>query len=32
MLLMCYARSPFQDFLRYIRIVAGLDDKDIQLI
>ena len=32
MLLMGYARSPFRDFERYIRMVVGLDEGDIQLI
>ena len=29
---MSYARSPFQDFESYLRIVLGLDEDDIQLI
>ena len=31
-LLICYARSPFRDFENYLRIEAGLDKNDIQLI
>ena len=31
-LLLCYSRSPFRDFERYLRIVIGLDEEDIQLI
>ena len=29
---MGYARSPFQDFESYLRIVVVLDEDDIQLI
>ena len=32
MLFMGQARSPFQDFECYLRIVVGLDDHDIQII
>ena len=31
-LLLGYSRSPFRDFESYLRIVVGLDEKDIQLI
>ena len=31
-ILLCYVRSPFRDFESYLRIVVGLDEKDIQLI
>ena len=31
-LLLCYARSPFQDFESFPRIVVGLDENDIQII
>ena len=29
---MGYARPPFRDFERYLKIVVGLDENDIQLI
>ena len=29
---MAYARSSFQDFESYLRIVVGLDEDDMQLI
>ena len=32
MVLLAYAKSPFQDFETYLRIVVGLDEEDIQLI
>ena len=32
MLLLGYARSPFRDLESYLRIVAGLNEEDIQLI
>ena len=32
MILLAYAKSPFRDFETYLRIVVGLDEKDIQLI
>ena len=31
MLLMGYARSPFPDYERYLRVVVGLDEDGIQL-
>ena len=31
-LIMGYAQSPFRDFESYLRIVVGLDERDIQLI
>ena len=30
-LLMGYARSPFRDFEKYLSIIVGLDEDDIQL-
>ena len=32
LLLLGYSRSPFRGFENYLRIVVGLDEKDIQLI